>query len=568
MTGPSTVTLFCVLAVVVFQGLLLRWAYAHFKTRHSIEDLKMRFDADIRKRAGQGLFPDWSFYKAETEALFDKQNERLRTFSAVALALGLGSTILSLVASLVATYLISSDLEPKELIQGTGLSLCGSLVGVLSHLIIVCFIHKFEDRFFGVRKDLFRDLLATAEATPPNSSSSLVDALKGELVHIRQSLTTEVAGALAEAVKGFPKVVQELGGNVSKLSEVVEGQGASIERAAGALVICANTVATAGEKLLPIGEGLASSAKMLGNLPDSLAATMKESREGWFSALSEQYERSWQELIKLKRDSEALGQERDEKTAALIVQLNDGILDLRQSLDQARANLMKDVVDLAERLGLAFGREARDVLNDASAQRQAEHTQFLERVEQHEQVWRNEIGTVVSEAFGKVEEQFRVGVVEKLSTATESIQLAVNTLPKAVEELERSHDSWLASHSKGLDAWRDAADSIQSAAVNLSEVDGVMRRAVAALGEGVDQAEKALRLQEGLKSELADALAAGTQQHLQELRSLHEKLTSIFQEAAKRSAQYEEKSEKILLSQAEIIERSLAFLTQGGSQLN
>ena len=495
-----------VLAIVVLvQGLLLRRAFrlARADEGSRLAQLGSRFVSDVEQRAQRGQPPDWLRYDADLERLFSARDERLRTIAAAAMALGLGGTILSLIADLVVGRLLAPNglLEPSALIQGLGLALFGSLSGVLVHLIVVLrLLPQVEDRLDRAWRDLMEQLGEVSDRNPP--LKVLTKALRGELTTLRRSLNSEVSSAITS----FPDVISQLGERVSELSEALGRQGETIGGVVRELDACATRVAESGQDLAPLATALAQSAPALLGLPEHLVSALAEERRRWIEGLRDEHGRGLEALADLQTKVEAASKRREEEMLAATRELQAAVAEVRDTIRQIPVQLAAEVEKSAGRLGAEFGREARDHLLELRTAWTEEHGRLLDRVAGYEREWRNNISSTVGELFEKVAEPVHAHLVVELKEVGEQLRRSADLLPEAASRLEAAHGKWVEAQVAALERWEEVGARTGNAAQRLAEADGHLGTAAGALAASAEHLERVANVSAGFEALLSEKI--------------------------------------------------------------
>lgn len=513
------------------------------------------FTEDISARARRGQSPDWLRYHAEAHRLFELRDDRLRSLAAAALAVGLGGTLFALYVSLPRG---SAGFEPAILVQSMGVSLLGSLSGVVVNLLIVLhFLPAAEGRFSTQTVDLFRTLQEVSDQHPPQEA--FTQTLREELTLIRQALNTEFANAFSTAITGFPQVVAELGVHIEKLASVVEDQGQSIGGAVVEMARCAATVADSGSRLQPAAEKLAEATSVLTHIPQELQDVVDQSRNDWLSGMREQHEEHVRQLLDLQKQVEEASQQRERQTLEATRELQAAVAEVRDAVGRIPDYLVNAVSQASGRLGIEFGREARDHSNELAALLKGEYERLLQRVVEHEREWRNNVGLMVAEIFKQFAGTIQENLVEQLKKVTRDLDDTVRVLPEAARLLSTSYAEWSQSQQAALEDWKEVTRSTGDAARKLAEADGQIHLAVAALSASADHLERVASVTDGFEATLLDAHRKAVADYMAGLDGLRENLLTLLQQMNDRQAQFDGSLER----QSDFIRACIQQLLKG-----
>lgn len=513
------------------------------------------FTEDISTRARRGQSPDWLRYHAEAHRLFELRDDKLRSLAAAALAVGLGGTLFALYVSLPRG---SAGFEPVILVQSMGVSLLGSLSGVVVNLLIVLyFLPAAEERFSAQTGDLFRTLQEVSDQYPPQEA--FTQTLREELTLIRQALNTEFASAFSTAITGFPQVVAELGVHIEKLASVVEDQGQSIGGAVVEMARCATTVADSGSRLQPAAEKLAEATAVLTHMPQELQNVVDQSRNDWLSGMREQHEEHVRQLLDLQKQVEEASQQRERQTLEATRELQAAVAEVRDAVGRIPDYLVDAVAQASGRLGIEFGREARDHTNELTALLKGEYERLLQRVVDHEREWRNSVGLMVTEIFTQFAATIQENLVEQLEKVTRDLDDTVRVLPEAARLLSTSYAEWSQSQQAALEDWKEVTRSTGDAARKLAEADGQIHLAVTALSASANHLEKVASVTDGFEATLLDAHRKVVADYMAGLDGLREDLLALLQQMSDRQAQFDGSLER----QSEFIRACIQQLMKG-----
>jgi hypothetical protein len=558
MTGSAPFHWLVLLAVAAIQAALVRKAreLSRQDDRTSLAELAEPFAADVRARAKRGQSPDWLRYQAETDRLFEFRDDRLRSLAAAALAVGLGGTLFALFVSILSGQ--GTGFEPATLVQSMGVSLLGSLTGVIVNLLIVLFyLPAAERRFATSVKGFFKELAAEADQHPPQEA--FTQTLREELSLIRQSLNTEFASAFSTAITGFPSVVADLGVHIEKLSSVVEKQGQGIGDAVGEIVRCAAVVTDSGSRLQPAAEKLAEASELLVRMPQELAAVVDETRNQWLTGIRKQHEEHVKQLLDLHKQVEDTGRERERQVLMVTRELQAAVAEVRDAVSQIPDHLAAEVAKISGRLGIEFGREARDHTNELAERLGREYEALLGRVEKHEQESRNNIGLIVQELLDRVSSLVEERMVENLQKVAKDLDATVRLLPEAARGLAEAHVELSRTQAESLESWKMVSQRTGDAAQKLVDADGHLHVAVEALAAGADHLEKIAALTGGFEGSLLKSNQETVGQYMTGLDSLREQLIDLLQKVNDGHL----RSDRFLESQSEFIRTCIQQLMKG-----
>ena len=448
--SSSLILIGVVLGVVfVLEAWTLLAAWLNCKradNQKALADLAEVFSGDIERRARHGRNPDWLHYLEEGERPFKLRIDRLRNFSAVALAIGMGGTIVSLLVN-----------------PGALISLAGILLGVLVYLVIALWlIRRSESQFLKEFRSWRQHLQAVSQDYEPRDAFS--EALLKGMQPVRDTLKEEIVGIFATAVPGFPKAVAELGGNLERLSRIVEKQGSVIEAAVADL----QGTASAMEQLAPAAQVLAGASTALGELPESLSSTLEESRQSWLQQLRREEGVHVKEILSFHRELEERSQARERQMVGLVLDLQQTMAEMREEIGRTPSLLSETIAELSRQLGIEFGQHARDSNNELAAHLKEQQEMLLLRQERREQELRNNIGLIVKELFDQVSGTIEKQIVDKLLVAGDA-------LSHAAQHLEEASDSWYRTQEKTLQHRGDAADQIHDSSQLIAATGGQLR---------------------------------------------------------------------------------------------
>lgn len=549
------ITLSAVLAIQTF----LLWkarSLARQDDSSALARLQQSFAADVHARARRGHSPDWLRYQAEVDRIFEFRDDRLRSLAAAALAFGLGGTLMALFVSIL--FGKNTSFEPAALVQNMGVSLSGSLTGVIVNLVIILVYLPAAEAIFSAKSlSLYQSIEEVSAQNP--LQESFVQTLREELSLIRQSLNTEFASAFSTAITGFPQVVIELGSHIEKLALVVTAQGRSIGGAVGELTKCATAVADSGNRLQPATEKLAEATKVLVQMPEELQEVVDETRNSWLTAMREQHAQHVQQLIELQQQVENTGRERERQVLEATRELQAAVAEVRDAVSRIPDHLASEVARVSGRLGIEFGREARDYTNELAAQLQREYGQLLHHIDSQQQASLNNIGVIVQELLNRVAGLVEERIAGTLHLVSQDLDDVVRLLPEAAKRFTEAHSELTNSQAKSIDAWREVSVKTGEAAQKLLDANGHLNVAVESLGASASHLEKVAQVTDGFQKSILASHRDAIEGYMENLDSLREQLLGLLQKVQQGQTQ----SDAILERQSEFIRACIEQLLKG-----
>jgi hypothetical protein len=541
--------------LAVLQVLIL--ARARAAARHdpkaAFGRLGEAFAADLKRRAGRGEGPDWLRYRGEVERQFEGRDERLRMLAAAALAAGLASTLITLLAGIWwEAGRPDRALDAQSVLRSAGICLVGSLVGVAVNLVIVLGLLPAAERRFSAQADaLFDFLAAVADQNPP--VGALTGPLREELAAIRESLAGGLAQAFAGAVTGWPLVVERLGGQVEALGRLVAEQAVEVGKALEGLAASSAAVARSSAALEPSVRRLGDLGGLLVELPANLDEVLNRRREEWLADLRQQHEAAVKRVVELSEQAAEAASGRERQMLAAVRELQAAVADQHAAVGRIPGLLAAEVRGVARELGREFGSEARTTTLDLARSLAEEHERLWQRIEAHEREVRNNVGAVVAELFSAVKLRVDDGIATPLRLAAEGLQGVAATLPAAAARIEEAQRGWSSTQSEALSGWQQTGDGALSLAMRLSEVDGHLERGVRTLAGSADHLERIAGSQEGFERSLEHVLAAVVSRHLAETEPYRAELMRMVSDLQAAHGELDE----VLRRQADLIRRCI-----------
>jgi ABC-type transporter Mla subunit MlaD len=562
MTGDF-VHLFVLLLVAVCQ--LLMFAKARKLVQGddgaALRDLGNRFATDIKRRAARGLSPDWIRYQAEVDRIFDYRDDRLRSLASAALALGLGGTILALCVNLAMQRMSRGELQSPDLLfilQSMGVSLLGSLTGVILNLIIVLiFLPKAENKFTALSNDLHQTLYRVSESNLPQEA--FTQTIKQELTQVRESMNTDFAQSFSEAIQGFPDRVVNLGTHIERLADVVEAQSRSAGTATEDLKTYAITVAKSAAHLEPSAQRLADASETLNHLPAQLKAVVESGRDDWLESIRQQQETHLKQILEIQEETEKASENRERQMLERMRELQVAVTEVRAAVGQMPELLATEVEKSAGNLGIRFGQEARNHTIEMEGNLKREYGKLLGNIEHHEQQWRNNIGTVIRELLDTVAGQIRDGILEELQGTSRELRATSQQLPKIAAEFGEAHASWKQVHEDVLAGWQSVGNRTEQAALKLVDANGHLNVASGALDTSAKNLQRVAEITEAFEASLRSALQEVTVQHLEDFSSIRKEMASLVEDMKSGHQQFD----GILERQSEFIRNCIVHLLKG-----
>jgi hypothetical protein len=562
VTGGAELGRLVVLGLLALcQGALLwrAWIAAHADDSLRLAELSTSFTNDLKQRARRGEGPDWLRYQAELDRLFEARDDGLRSLAAAALALGLGGTLLALLVSLGVQRLgLGQELDPRTILESTGLCLVGSLLGVMVNLAIVLgLLPVAEKRFASLAGSLRQQLASLAGNHPPQEAlaAALQEALRG----LRQVLDAELTDSFGKAVSGWPQVVEKMGAHVEALGSVIQAQSAEVGGAVRDLAAGSQAVAAASAELRPAAERLGETATTLVELPTRLQAAVDASREGWLAGLREQQEQAVHELVALQRTAEEASQARERVMLAAVRELQAAVAEVQAAVARIPGQLAEEVARTAGKLGREFGNEARAHTLELADRLERKYEELLTRVAQHEQQWRNNIAGVVEELLAKVAGHVEQGVVAQLRGAGAELQKVAADLVDAAPRIEQALAEWSRAQHEALAGWDQVSDRTRAAAERLAQADGELGAGVVALKESASHLERIAHLNGEFETSLQAAVGNVAARHLAGLEPFHQELMAMARNFQRQQGELGE----VLERQSAFVRRCIEVLMKG-----
>lgn len=490
---------------------------------------------DLRSRAERGLAPDWLYYLNEIERNCEPKDDRIRRCASAALAVGLGGTLLAIVLH----FLLQNGGSPtgglpggnlaSGLIGSLGVSLGGSLLGVLGNLsIVLALLPKAERRFKAQTRDIVAGLRQADDAA---RAQTLVGTLQAELADIRDAVSRQFTEVFASAVSGFPAVVEGLRAEVATLARVVQSQGEGLAPATAELAQCANAVNEATRLLAPEAAGLAQAAAQMADLPGRLNAVLDRRRDEWLEAIRDEQQERLDELNRTYGKNLDAVAERERLMLERARELQSAVNDVGIAAGGMGEQLGDQIERVASRLGAEFGREARQHTVEVAERMERSFERLAEKVASHEQQWRNNLGAVIDEVLRGVGDKVNAGVGAELQGAASSLGEIARELPKAAEVLRNGVETWNTSQDNTLEGWRTAGSQVAAVSRELAGLEAPLRSSFAALKEGGERLGTALRELEKLPEDVVKTLATATAEHLREVRTVQQAAERLLEES-------------------------------------
>lgn len=510
--------------VVIVQGVLLRHALQEAR-EHDAEELEhheLRFVEDVVRRACRGSAPDWTWYRSETDRLFEPVDDRLRVIAAATLVTGLGGTILALIAHLLAAY--GSGIEPATVIPGMGVALFGSLIGVLNHLLIALrILPRAESRFHRASEAVIHRLHEVEDEHPP--ADTLIQTFQQELSGLREVLGSQLATAFTEAVPEFPRVVETL-------ATVIERQATTVDDALGDLRESSKLVASSSKRLRPAAEKLAAVSEDLVAMPERLSDVLSTARKQWIEEIDEEQRTSNDELWEFLRELNRTWTNREHE-------LLEGVETIARASERLPQEFSERLRSMADDVGTRFGQEARQYTRELADQVRKEHEGVLQQVRDHEREWQNSLGDSVR----RVLTELASGVEERLAVRLEAVSGQLGGVAAELSGLAvrfgEAHKAWLRSHQEALAGWNEVGERVEGAAGALAGGEAHIERSVTALDASAIHLERIARLTEDFEVALQASLREVTARHLEELRPVYGDVSRMVEELKSTRGQFD-----------------------------
>jgi ABC-type transporter Mla subunit MlaD len=139
------------------------------------------------------------------------------------------------------------------------------------------------------------------------------------------------------------------------------------------------------------------------------------------------------------------------------------------------------VANVSKQLGREFGSEARVHAQDLADRLRVEYEQLGQRIEGHEQQWRNNISAVVQELLAAVSQRIDDSIAAPLRAAGDRLEDVAATLPAAAEQLAEARESWGRAQAEALAGWSEVARRTEQAAGRVVEMNDQLGAGVGTL---------------------------------------------------------------------------------------
>lgn len=492
--------------------------------RPRVEELVSRLGLEIENRAKRGSPPDWTHCHWELDQCFVPLGGALRNLASAALALGLGGTLSALIvhAALISAFgsdgLGQNSLGLEEIALGIGVGLFGSLAGVGCNLVITLrFLPLQESRFEQVGQHALTFLQARSLQFPP--STAIAVSIKEELGRFRDTIGGQFGEAFSRGIRGFPEVVKKLGEQMDRLAIVVDQQGESIEQAVGDLRSSSQLVAASSHELKPAVEELAKGTAQLTSMPVQLSEILEAHRRAWVDELADEHQRRWDQLVALQERIDRQANQRE-------TMLREAIADIQAGVENMPSQLVQIVHQMADDLGNSFGRQARDHVLELEQRLEERWDGVAARIENHEQEWRNNIGSVIAELLGAAIHPIENDLVPRLAAMADHMGASSEALGSCSAGLLEADRAWRQTLGEALEHWREAgqslASSVQSIAIGKVHLEG----SVEALGTSASHLERVASAQDSFRSTIQEGLNEVADRYLAKMQTLLDGLSS------------------------------------------
>ena len=146
MTGLGWVVLAVVLVLLGSYFLRCLTLIRSEQVARQLHKLRTRFEREIQDRVARGQNPDWLYYTDEASREQEAVRESLRTYGTIALATGVGGTMLALVLYLLFGDTTTATEPLQQLLREMGAALIASLLGVADNVLILWVLLPWANR--------------------------------------------------------------------------------------------------------------------------------------------------------------------------------------------------------------------------------------------------------------------------------------------------------------------------------------------------------------------------------------------------------------------------------------
>ena len=336
MTGLGWVVLAVVLVLLGSYFLRCLTLIRSEQVARQLHKLRTRFEREIQDRVARGQNPDWLYYTDEASREQEAVRESLRTYGTIALATGVGGTMLALVLYLLFGDTTTATEPLQQLLREMGAALIASLLGVADNVLILWVLLPWANRRFDAQLEGYlRTLRRIEEETSPDGSM-------GEVIGAR------IGVELRSAITRMPESFERLEKAASELGQAVGGFEASV----------AAMTSVAGD--------LSTSVSDLSGVPRELESVLEQARSGWSGEVGKVLDavRIWETerlasedewRTKLKAEVTRVGEQQGSMGNRLV----NATGDVAESVKELPGGVAEAVERIAGSLGTSFGHQAQ-----------------------------------------------------------------------------------------------------------------------------------------------------------------------------------------------------------------
>lgn len=503
-------------------------------------------------------------YREEASRIFETRDARLRSFSAAALAIGLGGTMVALIVGVLVRSSGASDLlsnpgsvpaaaQAMELVHGMGLALFGSLSGVAANLIIVLFLIPIHDRRYEKAEIHFykevNHIMVTTEVEVPFAKE-----FRTQMRELRDAMGGDTVGKFVAAMGELPGAVKGMGDQVAALTSLVKAQEGRIQTTLTSLVACAEQMGTSVDKFAETSGAVTQTAEQLAGLPGNLRQVLARAQDEWSSSMLERWKTETRELIDLHAKLLADAQQREKQMMELAKQLSSEVAYLKDAVNDIPEGFRESFSEAGEKIAERFGRSAESHVAESRAALEEEFERFKREVEnlyreqamdQHSRLeetrellrkdrkelleemsgrdkeLRADFGRNVESFVGQLGASAADAVAAPLQKLGEETATTLDALADAAKRLEEANAAWAEFQRKAMADWQSVAKSTESMAQGMATASSGVGTAVRGLGQSAEQLRDIAKGTLEFEQVIRAALKTVSDEHLRELNKVH-----------------------------------------------
>jgi len=166
--------------------------------------------------------------------------------------------------------------------------------------------------------------------------------------------------------------------------------------------------------------------------------------------------------------------------------------ELRQEVAALPEQLSDGISELAKHFGHTFGSQARAHIGELRQELRKERDEVLQRIEHHEQVWRNNVGPVVQNILAESIKPIQSDLIPPLRRVGDDLREGSEIIRGTLERFVQAHEEWKEAQRDAFKELHRMAERLEGVARALGEGEGHLKKATDTLSKSASDLDEAL----------------------------------------------------------------------------